>query len=152
MSHSGSFFQLVSWYSKNIRNGRSLSDVYHAAQSEMHELSVEMEAAGRGEPPGDDGIVGESMDAILSLLDLIHEASPGITPEMLDAIAVRKLNKWKTKYSTEPIYRFEEFSTAARALQMVRRIRQDEHWFLSNEHYFWALKRSLYEQIPASLI
>ena len=44
---------------------------------------------------GSDGIVGEAVDAIISIVDLIMRTHPEVTEERLERIAEEKMNKWK---------------------------------------------------------
>jgi hypothetical protein len=50
---------------------------------------------------GSDGIVGEAIDTILCLLDLIHVHTPSITEEELIHVAQLKLDKWVTKAASK---------------------------------------------------
>lgn len=80
---------------------RTIQDIFVAAQSEMGELADEITiASGRSyKSPGKDGIKGEALDAILSLLDLILVEDPTTTQEELLAMAQPKLDKWVEKLS-----------------------------------------------------
>lgn len=89
-------------YSDAIKNGRTKTDIYAHAVSEMEELRAEIAADLTGNRGGDDGIVGESIDVILCLLDLIHVANPEMTPEQITKYAKIKLDKWATVYANNP--------------------------------------------------
>ena len=66
---------------------------------EIGELSTEIgiKYFGFYKEPGKDGIIGEAVDAINCLIDLIHVENPDITPEELCAMFDKKLAKWKKK-------------------------------------------------------
>ena len=49
---------------------------------------------------GPDGVVGEAVDAILCLLDIIVKEQPGITYTMIHRIMEKKMCKWQDKYTT----------------------------------------------------
>jgi hypothetical protein len=49
-------------------------------------------------PQGPDGVVGEAVDAIICLVDIICNTKPSITEAELEVIAACKLAKW-TKIS-----------------------------------------------------
>jgi hypothetical protein len=87
-------------YSDAIQNGRALDDIMNSAQAEMKELSEELYKVRTNSPAGDDGVVGESIDVILCMLDLIFKAKPSITAIEIEAIARRKNEKWKLHYSS----------------------------------------------------
>ncbi len=64
----------------------------------MRELDDEVGKYIRGEPLGEDGIVGECMDVINCILDLLYQTNPEITEEDMIAIQKRKCEKWVKKY------------------------------------------------------
>ena len=66
---------------------------------ELGELSTEIGVKYLGfyKEAGKDGIIGEAVDAINCLIDLIHIENPDLTPEQLCEIFERKLAKWKQK-------------------------------------------------------
>ena len=89
-------------YSKEIQNGRTINSIWKHFLSEVSELSFEVDVLNGDLPPehgGPDGIIGEAIDGILCLVDLIHQHNPEITEEELRAIAAKKLEKWKRIYS-----------------------------------------------------
>lgn len=78
-----------------IRNGRTRSDVLDHARGEMEELGDEVVFANAGDAPGPDGVVGEAIDVILCMLDLIHIERPDMTEAEITAYAEKKLAKWQ---------------------------------------------------------
>lgn len=82
-----------------IKNGRNSSQVFKYVIEEIGELATELniEDGFSSKDPGEDGIVGEAMDAIICLVDLIYIHQPGITEDELTQICVNKLKKWKEK-------------------------------------------------------
>jgi NTP pyrophosphatase (non-canonical NTP hydrolase) len=83
--------------SDEIKNTRSLSDVFLHLSTEFGELAQEVQIAeGKSyKEPGSDGVVGEGIDVIACTLDLIRLLHPGITEETLDVLMKVKLDKWK---------------------------------------------------------
>lgn len=82
---------------------RDTASVFFHASSELGELAEEI-LIDRGlsyKKPGADGVVGEAIDTIISLVDLIyvHAKSKGISISEQDLIdiAEKKLQKWKEK-------------------------------------------------------
>lgn len=86
--------------STSIQNGRVPMTVLPFVMEEVGELSTEI-AIDFGismKAQGDDGIVGEAIDSIICLLDVIKLYKPDITEEELVKIATRKCMKWKAKH------------------------------------------------------
>lgn len=96
---------LVSTILSSCRTGdmydpnRTRYSVLAHVQSEVGELAEEVAIAeGHSyKKAGPDGVVGEGVDAILAILDLIYKHKPDITEAELIAIAVAKGGKWITK-------------------------------------------------------
>lgn len=78
---------------------RSHGHILLAAQSEMGEIADEVMIIENMsyKEEGPDGVVGESIDAILCLLDLIHRHDPSLTEADLVTIATAKGGKWINK-------------------------------------------------------
>jgi hypothetical protein len=87
-------FELVKEYSNNIQNGRTVFNVLQHMKGEVIELTEEICGAN-----GPDGILGEAVDVLLCVLDIICIDNPNITSEELNIIMLKKLNKWKRRYS-----------------------------------------------------
>lgn len=94
-----SVVEIVRYYSEKIDNSRTVVSTLDHAFGEMRELDDEVGKYIRGEPLGEDGIVGECMDVINCILDLLYQAHPEITEEDMIAIQKRKCDKWVKKYS-----------------------------------------------------
>lgn len=75
---------------------RSIDDILAHGVGEMKETMDEVDIVmGRAPgPAGADGVVGESIDTILCMLDLIYKTDPTITEEEIVAIAEMKGAKW----------------------------------------------------------
>lgn len=75
---------------------RTIGDILAYVTSEVGELADEvLIASGRSyKEAGKDGIVGEGIDAIICILDLIKKQCPAITEEQLIEIAQAKCGKW----------------------------------------------------------
>lgn len=82
---------------EEIKDGRSLSDILAYTMSELGELTDEvLIAEGKsGKQAGEDGVVGEAVDTIICLLDMIHAADPTVTEQQIERIIVSKMEKWK---------------------------------------------------------
>lgn len=94
-------------YSDQIKNGRNSFYVLSKCTEELGELSVEVQIK-EGvsyKQPGKDGVVGEAIDLITCLIDMIHINYPELTEEDLLAIAIPKLEKWKEKATLVPNHR-----------------------------------------------
>ena len=83
--------------SDRIENGRTLTKILAHTMTEIGELAEEIliEEGQHYKTAGEDGIIGEAVDGILCLLDIIHKHDPTVTEEDLIKIAVRKLAKWE---------------------------------------------------------
>lgn len=82
--------------SESIQNGRSIKDILAYAVEEMGELATEVniETGYSSKEPGKDGIVGEAIDVIICLVDLIKVSNPTVTERELQIICNNKLLKW----------------------------------------------------------
>lgn len=89
---------IVRSYSNRVKDGRTLRDVFRHMNTEIKELDDELLLDACGQPPGEDGIVGEALDAISCLYDIIYLHRPDITKAELAAIMTRKMEKWVQKY------------------------------------------------------
>jgi NTP pyrophosphatase (non-canonical NTP hydrolase) len=76
-------------------------DIFDSAVEEIGELSTEVRVKyGKSYKKGDrDGILGESCDVILCLIDLIYKDNPDIKPEDICEVLRFKMSKWLTKES-----------------------------------------------------
>lgn len=68
---------------------------------ECGELATEIliNVGKKNRSPGTDGIVGEAVDAILCLMDIILLTNPNITRDELYSISMTKLQKWENNYT-----------------------------------------------------
>lgn len=85
--------------SDRVVNARTRYSILAATMSELGELAVEI-AISEGDSykeVGSDGIIGEAIDAIACLVDLIRREKPSITEEELLEITRVKLQKWESK-------------------------------------------------------
>lgn len=82
--------------SKNVKNSRNLHTILSKCMEEIAELSVEVniETGLSNKNKGEDGIKGEAIDAIITLVDLIYLYDENVTENELIEIASLKLNKW----------------------------------------------------------
>lgn len=86
-------------FSDCLKDNRTVESNMIYAMAEMGELSEEINIKNgfSDKPEGKDGIVGEAVDVIISLLDLIKLHDPDITEKEVLEIVDRKLLKWKNK-------------------------------------------------------
>lgn len=87
--------------SDSIDNNRTIEMILNHAYQEMGELSQEVAVVSYDtyKKPGPDGVVGEAIDAILCLLDIIRKEDPNLTKEDMLEIAETKLVKWAEEES-----------------------------------------------------
>lgn len=90
---------------------RTLSSVLHSAMSELGECAEEIDIfEGHSyKHMGQDGVVGEAIDTILCLLDLIHIYDPSITENVINDIATQKLQKWVEKATADRVATTKEW-------------------------------------------
>lgn len=81
--------------SEQINDNRSLYEILAHLTEEAGEIANEVHvAAGRSYKKSTSSVTEECIDVILCALDMIHVANPSITEQDIDAIAIRKINKW----------------------------------------------------------
>lgn len=84
-----------------IDDGRTAQDVMISLTSEVGELADEVNivcSTRRSyKTAGVDGVIGEGVDVILCVMDLLHIVHPELTHEDLLQVATRKLQKWYDK-------------------------------------------------------
>lgn len=83
---------------REVENKRDIFSIYEHSLSEVDELEDEIDIWDRGDTPGPDGIVGEAVDVILCMLDLIAQFDPDITTDQVEAVMDKKYAKWKEIY------------------------------------------------------
>ena len=94
--------------SKKIKDDRSLDKILMHAITELGELSEEV-LIDKGlsyKNPGVDGVVGEAVDLIICVVDLLYihlkqkgvDLSAGVMDAYIKDIATAKLKKWEEKY------------------------------------------------------
>jgi len=85
--------------SRTINNRRTVQDVLTHAVTEIGELALEVQISqGRSyKQHGDDGIVGEALDVIACMVDMIYVHSPFMTEDEMVAMISPKLAKWQEK-------------------------------------------------------
>jgi len=90
-------YDIVCAYSDRVQDGREFEDIYKHAAMEMVELRAEILYAKHGFPEGEDGIVGEAIDVIACMLDLIRKHDPFVTQAELEDYIDKKCQKWERK-------------------------------------------------------
>ena len=94
-----STIDIVRHFARVIQNGRTISDAARHAGDELVELKEEITLKDAGQVAGPDGIVGEAIDLIACALDIIFVEAPETTDDQINAILVRKCEKWARRYS-----------------------------------------------------
>lgn len=85
--------------SKEIHNHRTVQDVLNHAMTELGELALEVQIdQGKSyKQPGADGIVGEALDLVACMIDMIYVHNPDLTEDDMIKLMLPKLIKWKEK-------------------------------------------------------
>jgi hypothetical protein len=78
MSKDRNAYDLVCEYGDRIDNGRTLRNIFDHGVGEMEELREEVEALEDGRLAGKDGVVGEAIDVVACVYDLIRRSSPDL--------------------------------------------------------------------------
>ena len=78
---------------------RTRYSVYASAQSEMGELADEILIleGDLNKEVGPDGVIGEAIDVIACMLDLIHVHDPDVAAGVVHSLMQNKLQKWVRK-------------------------------------------------------
>ena len=83
---------------QSIEKERTSTISFIYAMSEMGELSDEfLKRTGNSIKCGEDGVIGEAIDVIVTLLDVIQLEKPDITSEEIEDILNKKIDKWSKK-------------------------------------------------------
>ena len=87
-----------------LGDNRTLNSIAGHAMSELGETAIEINIYQglHRDQPGPDGVVGEAVDTILCMIDLIYKFDPSITEEELVAIAEMKGAKWIRNITPKP--------------------------------------------------
>jgi hypothetical protein len=85
--------------SRNIQNNRTRTNVLIKTLEELGEVSVEVQIAEGNsyKTPSNDGVVGEAIDAVIALIDLIYVHDPNISASDIEEIVRLKCQKWQDK-------------------------------------------------------
>lgn len=86
---------------QRIENDRTISGVFDHAKSEMDELSEEILRFLDDQEPGPDGVVGEAIDVIICMVDIIYKKNPSISKEQIYFLICQKLDKWERLYGNK---------------------------------------------------
>lgn len=84
---------------REVKNGRTISTAFDHSVGEMRELSDELKLVLTGAPAGTDGVVGEAVDVMLCMLDIIAQHDPDINMNDVEAVMHNKYSKWIRKYT-----------------------------------------------------
>lgn len=78
--------------------GRTIDDAFLHLRKEIAELALEVRNVRFELEPGVDGILGEGIDAIQCILDMILMVHPNITEADLRRVMFDKCEKWVKLY------------------------------------------------------
>lgn len=92
-----SLYSIVSEYSDRVNDSRQNQDIFQHGAGEMVELQSEILLDRVGLAPGPDGILGEAIDVIACMMDIIRKNYPSITDEQLEWKMLEKCEKWERK-------------------------------------------------------
>ena len=83
-------------YSDEIRNERDQMYVLSKCIEELGELSTEIQIhlGYSYKKPGPDGVIGEEIDLLTCVVDIIRRTSPELTEEDLICLSIPKIEKW----------------------------------------------------------
>lgn len=92
-----SLYSIVSEFSDRVNDGRDNFDIFNHGAGEMKELQTELTLKEYEDESGPDGILGEAIDVIACMMDLIRKNYPAVTDVELEAVMLRKCEKWQRK-------------------------------------------------------
>ena len=103
MSTLVSRIKTASIIADNMDRDRSTYSVFASAMSEAGELGQELCIANGDsyKDASEDGVIGEAIDTIITLLDLIHVRDPNFSEEQLNEYASKKAGKWLRKLTEQ---------------------------------------------------
>ena len=101
--HPMTLWESVVTVSDRIHNQRTEQDVFNKLIEEVGELAIEISVltGNTYKKGGVDGVVGEAIDAINCLIDLIRVHKPELTEVDLVDIAYRKQLKWESCHKNQ---------------------------------------------------
>ena len=91
-------FNLVKAYSDRIKNDRTVNDIFIHGSEEMNELDEELDKKANKQALGPDGVIGEAIDVISCMLDLLMKEDPTFTSNQFNEYLDKKCKKWGYKY------------------------------------------------------
>lgn len=76
--------------------GRTIQSTFNASIAEIGELAVEVncETGFHYKDSGVDGVVGEAIDVMICMYDMIHHVAPNLTQQQFNEIVHVKCSKW----------------------------------------------------------
>ena len=83
---------------RTIKHDRDISSAFVHLKGEVNELDDEISAVLYDQSPNEDGVIGEAVDCILCLVDIIYHEDNSVSSEEIDNIVNKKLAKWKSIY------------------------------------------------------
>lgn len=85
--------------SEEVVNNRTVYSSLAKAQAELGELAEEIriKQGDSYKEAGEDGILGEAVDTISPIIDILYLDNPDITAEEIETAFMKKLQKWKEK-------------------------------------------------------
>lgn len=86
--------------SKQVDDNRDLPRVLLSLNEEVGELAqeVKIKLGYSYKEPSEDGVLGEAVDALICILDMLYTADPSITTEQIQNLVKSKTDKWLEKH------------------------------------------------------
>lgn len=92
-------FELTKIYGDRVKDDRTFFEPYAHGRLEYEELRQEILNHYTDTPSGKDGIIGEAIDVIACMVDVIQRYDPNFTNEEFKKYYESKLIKWENKYN-----------------------------------------------------
>lgn len=86
---------------RTIKHDRDIESAFKHLNGEMIELKDEISAVLNDQSPNEDGVIGEAVDCILCLVDIIYQANKTVSVSDINSIIAKKLDKWNKVYSSD---------------------------------------------------
>ena len=86
---------------RTIKHNRTIETAFKHLKGEVTELKDEISSVMNDQNPGPDGVIGEAVDCILCLVDIIYQEDSSITTYEINKVIHDKLEKWKRVYGID---------------------------------------------------
>lgn len=86
---------------RTINHRRDIESPFDHLEGEIEELREEISYKLNDMNPGKDGIIGEAVDCILCLVDIIYQADKTVSLVEINDVIKKKLAKWQKVYGVD---------------------------------------------------